>query len=58
VTTITGIILLVVTILGSLGVLTPEQSTEVQTQAGVVIGAVVQIISAVSALILMFRARD
>ena len=58
ITTITGIVLAIVTILGALGYLSPTESTEVQTQAGVILSAASQIIAAVSAIILVFKARD
>jgi len=57
-TTLTGVILAVTVLLSSLGVLSPEQSSEVQTQATNVFGAVTQIIGAISALILVFKAKD
>lgn len=57
-TTLTGIILAVTVLLSSLGVLTPEQTTEVQTQSGVILAAVSNIIGAVAALVLMFKAKD
>jgi hypothetical protein len=53
-TTLTGIILLVVTVLAGFGLLTPEQSTGVQTQAGVIMTAISQIVAAIGALVLMF----
>ena len=58
VTTVTGIILLVATVLVSFGVLTPEQSAGVQEQSNVILNAVNAIIGAVSALVLMFKAKD
>lgn len=57
-TTITGIILAVTVLLSSLGVLTPEQTGEVQTQSGIILTAVSNIIGAVAALVLMFKAKD
>jgi uncharacterized membrane protein HdeD (DUF308 family) len=58
ITTLTGIILLIATILVSAGVITQEQATEINTQSGVVINSVVNIIGAISALILIFKAKD
>jgi len=58
VTTISGIILLIVTILVSVGLLTTEQGAELQTQLGVVVTAGSQIIAAIGALILIFKAKD
>jgi hypothetical protein len=58
VTTITGIITLVLTILMSAGILTPEQQTELQANAFSIVDAVVLIWGAVSSIILMFKAKD
>lgn len=58
VTTITGIITLLLAVLVSFGVLTPEQSTELNSQALVIIQAVTGIWGAVSAIILIFKAKD
>ena len=53
-TTVTGLILLVATILVTFGVITPEQSAGVQDQLGIILNAISGVIGAVSALILMF----
>jgi hypothetical protein len=58
VTTITGVITLIITILVSFNVLTPEQSTELQTQTVTIINAVVGIWGAITAIILMFKSTD
>ena len=58
VTTITGVITLIITILVGLGVITPEQSTDLQTHTASIIGAVSVIWGAVAALILIFKAKD
>jgi len=58
VTTITGIITLLLAVLVSFGVLTPEQSTELNSQALVIIQAVTGVWGAVSAIILIFKAKD
>ena len=58
VTTITGIVLAVTVLLTSLGVITPEQSGAIQTQSQVILTAVGNVIGAVSALILIFKAKD
>lgn len=58
VTTIAGVITLVITLLVGFGVLTPEQSVDVQTQATTIINAVVAIWGAISGLILIFKAKD
>lgn len=58
VTTITGVITLIITILVSFNILTPEQSTELQTQTITIINAIVGIWGAITAIILMFKATD
>jgi len=58
VTTISGIITLVLAVLVSFGVLTPEQSTEVGQHAMTILQAVVGIWSAITGLILIFKAKD
>jgi len=58
VTTVTGVALLVITILATVGVLTSEQATVLSTQLGVVGTAVTSIVAAVSAIILIFKAKD
>ena len=58
VTTITGILTLVLAVLVSFGVLTPEQSTELNSQALIIIQAVTGIWGAISAVILIFKAKD
>jgi len=57
-TTAMGIILAGITILSALGVFTPEQATGVQTEGINIVEAVDVIIKAVSAIILMFAAKD
>ena len=58
VTTITGIITLILTILVGFGVITPEQSGDLQTNALTIVDAVVLIWGAISSIILMFKATD
>lgn len=58
ITTISGIVTIVITILSSLGVFTPEQAGEVTTQSGVLLTAIPQIVSAIAALVLIFKAKD
>lgn len=58
ITTITGIVTLVITILASFGILTPEQSTELTGHATSLISAVSTVVSIIAAIILMFRATD
>lgn len=57
-TTVTGVILAVSVILLTIGVITPEQSTGLQAEGGVIIEAVSAIVGAISAIILMFKAKD
>ena len=58
VTTITGIITLIITILVSFGVLTPEQSTDLQTHTLNLVTAVTLVWGTITAVILMFKAKD
>jgi ABC-type spermidine/putrescine transport system permease subunit II len=58
VTTISGIITIVITILASLGVFTPEQASGVTEQTTTLLTLVPQVISAIAALILIFKAKD
>jgi len=58
VTTIAGVITLLITLLVGFGVITPEQSTEITTQTNVLITVVPQAVSAIAALILIFKAKD
>jgi hypothetical protein len=57
-TTITGIVLAITIVLSSIGVFTPEQSTEVQEQATVIFNGVSAVIGAIAAVILIFKAKD
>jgi len=58
VTTITGIVTLVITLLVTFGVFTPEQAAGVTTQTNVLLTAIPQVVSAIAALILIFKAKD
>jgi len=58
VTTITGIVTLVVTILGASGVITLDQQTGLQEHAVTVVEAVAVIYGAITSAILMFKAKD
>ena len=57
-TTVTGIILLLTTVLVTFGVLTPEQSTGIQTETTAIVTAVSGIIGAISSIILMFSGKS
>ena len=58
ITTITGIVTLLITLLVTFGVLTPEQAEGTTTQVNVLATAIPQIVSAIAALILIFKAKD
>lgn len=58
VTTITGIVALVVAILVSTGVISPEQSTGLQDNATSIVEAVSVIVNAITGIILVFKAKD
>ena len=58
VTTITGIITLILSVLVGFGVIDITQSTEINTQAGILIQAGVAAYGAVVALIAVFKAKD
>ena len=58
VTTLTGIITAVVTVLVLVGVLTPEQSGTLSSNAVSIVEAVGVIWGAVASIILMFKATD
>lgn len=58
VTTITGVITLVLTILVGFGVISPEQQGDLQTQAFTIVDAVIAIWGAVTSITLMFKATD
>ena len=58
VTTISGIVTLIITLLVTFGVFTPAQATDVTVQTNVLLTAVPQVVSAVAALILIFKAKD
>ena len=58
VTTITGLIALVVPIFVIVGLLTPEQSTDLQAHATTIVQSIGAIVGAVSSIILIFKAKD
>ena len=58
ITTIMGVIAMIIPILAVVGLITQEQSTGLQTNLGVIGNSVIAIVGAVSSLILMFKATD
>jgi len=58
ITTVMGVIAMIIPILAMVGLITPEQSEGLQTNLGVIGNSVVAIVGAVSALILIFKATD
>lgn len=58
ITTVTGIVTIVITILVSFGVFTPEQAGQATEHTGTLLTAVPQVVSAIAALILIFKAKD
>ena len=58
VTTIMGVVAMIIPILAMVGLLSPEQSEGLQTNLSVIGNSVVAIVGAVSSLILIFKAKD
>ena len=58
VTTISGIVTLVITILVSFGVFTPEQASGVTQHTTTLLTVIPEVVSAIAALILIFKAKD
>jgi ABC-type Fe3+ transport system permease subunit len=58
ITTISGVVTLVITILSALGVLTPEQAGGVTEQTNTLLTLIPQVVAAVAALILIFKSKD
>jgi hypothetical protein len=58
ITTISGVVTLIITLLVTFGVFTPTQAADVTVQTNVLLTAVPQVVSAVAALILIFKAKD
>jgi FtsH-binding integral membrane protein len=56
-TTVTGIIALVIPILSLVGLLTPEQSTSLQNNLGVIANSLGLIIGAIASIVLMFSGK-
>lgn len=54
ITTISGIVTLVITLLVTFGVLKPDQATDLTVQTNVLMEAVPQVVSAVAGIILIF----
>ena len=58
VTTISGIVTLVISILAAVGVFTPAQAEQATTHTTTLLTLAPQIIGAISGLILVFKAKD
>ena len=58
ITTIMGVVTLIIPILVIVGLISAEQSTGLQTNLSVIGNSVVAIVGAVSSLILIFKAKD
>jgi len=58
ITTIMGVVTLIIPILVIVGLISAEQSTGLQTNLGVIGDSIIAIVGAVSSLILMFKAKD
>jgi hypothetical protein len=58
VTTISGVVTLIITLLSGFGVITAEQATATTEQASVLLTLVPQVVAAVASLILIFKAQD
>lgn len=58
ITTISGIVTLLITLLGSFGVFTPEQSSQATEHTTTLLTVVPQVVSAIAGLILLFKAKD
>ena len=58
ITTIAGVVTLVITLLVTFGVFTPEQAAGVTVQTNVLLTAIPEVISAIAGLILIFKAKD
>ena len=58
ITTISGIVTIVITLLVTFGVFTPEQATGVTEQTNILMTVIPQVVSAIAGLILIFKAKD
>jgi ABC-type Fe3+ transport system permease subunit len=58
ITTISGVITLLISLLVMFGVLTPEQAEGVTTHTNTLLTLVPGVVSAIAALILIFKAKD
>jgi hypothetical protein len=58
ITTVMGVIAMIIPILAVVGLITPEQSEGLSTHLTVIGNAIVAIVGAVSSLILIFKAKD
>jgi hypothetical protein len=58
ITTITGVVTLLITLLVTFGVFTPEQAAGVTIQTNALLTAIPEVVSAIAALILIFKSKD
>jgi hypothetical protein len=58
ITTISGIVTLIITIMVQFGVFTPDQAGQVTQHTTTLLTVIPQVISAVAGLILVFKAKD
>jgi hypothetical protein len=58
ITTISGIVTLLITLLVTFGVFTPEQAAGVTVQTNTLLTVIPEAVSAIAALILIFKAKD
>lgn len=58
ITTIAGVITLLISLLVMFGVFTPEQATGVTEQTNKLMTLIPEVVSAIAALILIFKAKD
>ena len=58
VTTLTGIVTLIISILVGFNILTPDQSTQLQGDVSILVEAGVAIFGVINSIILMFKSTD
>ena len=58
ITTVMGVVAMIIPILAVVGLITPEQSEGLSTNLTIIGNAVVAIVGAITSLILIFKAKD